>query len=112
MTKRRQPQNSATEPVPASLRSFEPQWAVTPKLTMINGRQLPSGRFRCESSVLDLTVACDCQIASMEIGYIVENKQKIVESKSVTGWSGAWANTAKVTPMATDFTFRQKSAGL
>jgi len=39
---------------------FEPQWAVTPKLTMIAGAgNFPSGRFRCETPFLDLNVACD-----------------------------------------------------
>jgi hypothetical protein len=49
----------------------------------------PSGSFRCESSLLDLKVARDFKIASGEKGYIIENKQKKGNSKSVTGEIGS-----------------------
>jgi hypothetical protein len=40
-----QTRNSATESIPASLRPFwSHKWAVTPKLTMIDGRQLSIGK--------------------------------------------------------------------
>ena len=36
---------------------LRPQWAVTPKLTMIAGRQLSIGAFPVWNALLDLTIA-------------------------------------------------------
>jgi hypothetical protein len=57
------PQNSATESIPAALKPFlGPQWAVTPKLTMIAGRQLSIGAFPVWNALLNSTIAEGCAV--------------------------------------------------
>jgi hypothetical protein len=54
-------------------------------LTAVN---FPSGRFRCESSLLDLTLAEGVKWQSVKSGYVFENTRKINYPSAVTERNG------------------------
>ena len=56
---------------------FRPQRAVTPKLTMIAGRQLSIGALPVWNALLDLTLAGSVKQIIVKSGYVVETTRAI-----------------------------------
>src|SRR5713101_5141177 len=76
MTELHQTRNSATESIPASLTPLRaPVGSNTETDDDCRPATFHRGRFRCESSLLDSTVAPGFRIANFEITDVIENKE-------------------------------------